>query len=233
MKIYSLLIILVVGTFTNLATMPWFVLAQTDPTIQENLSTTAQQEAPKITVKIRVSQGGGSGVLLAKHGNTYLVLTNAHVVNEQTGATITTPDGQSHVAQRVKNTGVGKFDLALLEFNSTRSYELAKLDNFQKPELSIRQPVFSAGFPYDASGLKLLDGKITQLPQEAFVNGTQVGYVTQGDALQGMSGGPVLDSFGWQDQSLITMFTLMVGRLRQIRWRSIERLIGVYRCIIC
>jgi S1-C subfamily serine protease/tetratricopeptide (TPR) repeat protein len=196
MKIYSLLIILVVGTFTNLATMPWFVLAQTDPTIQENLSTTAQQEAPKITVKIRVSQGGGSGVLLAKHGNTYLVLTNAHVVNEQTGATITTPDGQSHVAQRVKNTGVGKFDLALLEFNSTRSYELAKLDNFQKPELSIRQPVFSAGFPYDASGLKLLDGKITQLPQEAFVNGTQVGYVTQGDALQGMSGGPVLDSFG-------------------------------------
>jgi tetratricopeptide (TPR) repeat protein/S1-C subfamily serine protease len=146
-----------------------------------------------------VGQGGGSGVLLAKKGGTYLVLTNAHVVQGQAGVSITTPDGLVHGAQRVKNAQVGDFDLALLEFNSAWAYQLAGLANFETrggAKLTEKDPVFAAGFPYDANGLKLLGGKITQLPQEAFKNGTQVGYVTQGDLVQGMSGGPVLDSVG-------------------------------------
>jgi S1-C subfamily serine protease/lipoprotein NlpI len=196
MRIHSLLIALTVGAFTVSAMWPWMAVAQgATGTVDEYgvlTLVTAQQAAAKITVRVRVGQGGGSGVLLAKKGGTYLVLTNAHVVQGQAGVSIMTPDGQVHGARRVQNAQVGDFDLALLEFNSARAYDLANGD----AALKEGRELFAAGFPSDADGLKLLGGKITQLPQEAFKNGTQVGYVTQGDLVQGMSGGPVLDSFG-------------------------------------
>jgi tetratricopeptide (TPR) repeat protein/S1-C subfamily serine protease len=203
LKGHSLLAFLTVGTFAVSAMLPWMAVARGEAeTIEANgvlTLATAQQAAAKITVRVRMGQGGGSGVLLAKKGGTYLVLTNAHVVQGQASVSITTPDGQVHGARRVPNAQVGDFDLALLEFNSARAYHLAGLANFETrggAKLTEKDPVFAAGFPYDANGLKLLGGKITQLPQEAFKNGTQVGYVTQGDLVQGMSGGPVLDSFG-------------------------------------
>jgi tetratricopeptide (TPR) repeat protein len=202
MKIHSLLIVLITSTFTISTTFPWMTMAQGSiESINNNeflTLATAQQVAAKITVRVRVGQGGGSGVLLAQKGGTYLVLTNAHVVQGQTGVSITTPDGLVHGVRRVPNAQVGDFDLALLEFNSARAYDLAKFANFENGDASLNEgrELFAAGFPYDANGLKLLEGKITQLPQEAFKNGTQVGYVTQGDLIQGMSGGPVLDSLG-------------------------------------
>jgi tetratricopeptide (TPR) repeat protein/S1-C subfamily serine protease len=202
LKVHSLLAFLTVGTFAVSAMLPWMAVARGETeTIEANgvlTLATAQQAAAKITVRVRVGQGGGSGVLLAKKGGTYLVLTNAHVVQGQAGVSVTTPDGVVHGARRVPNAQVGDFDLALLEFNSARAYGLAKFANFENRDASLKEgrELFAAGFPYDANGLKLLEGKITQLPQEAFKNGTQVGYVTQGDLVQGMSGGPVLDSVG-------------------------------------
>jgi tetratricopeptide (TPR) repeat protein/S1-C subfamily serine protease len=202
MRIHSLLIALTVSAFTVSAMSPWMAVAQkANGTVDENGVLTlagAQQTAAKITVRIRVQQGGGSGVLLAKKGDTYLVLTNAHVVQGQAGVSITTPDGRVHEARRVQNAQVGDFDLALLEFNSARAYQVATFPDFRNQDTLLKEgmEVLSAGFPYNANGLKLLEGKITQLPQEAFKNGTQVGYVTQSDLIQGMSGGPVLDSNG-------------------------------------
>jgi S1-C subfamily serine protease len=200
LKVHSLLAFLTVGTFAVSTMLPWMAVARGEAeSIEANgvlTLATAQQAAAKITVRVRVGQGGGSGVLLAKKGGTYLVLTNAHVVQGQAGVSITTPDGLVHGARRVQNAQVGDFDLALLEFNSARAYDLAKLDNFKDPKKEARlregYPVFTAGFSYNTDGLRLVEGKITQLPQEAFKNGTQVGYVTQGDLIQGMSGGPVL-----------------------------------------
>jgi S1-C subfamily serine protease len=202
LKGHSLLAILTVGTFAVSAMLPWMAVArgEAEPIEANGVLTlaTAQQAAAKITVRVRVGQGGGSGVLLAKKGGTYLVLTNAHVVQGQAGVSITTPDGQVYGARRVQNAQVGDFDLALLEFNSARAYDLVKFANFENRDATLKdgRELFAAGFPYDANGLKLLGGRITQLPQEAFKNGTQVGYVTQGDLVQGMSGGPVLDSSG-------------------------------------
>ncbi len=202
MKIHNLLVALTVGAFTAATMLPWMVVAQgaTEFIDDSGVLTLAgaQRAAAKITVRVRVGQGGGSGVLLAKTGGTYLVLTNAHVVQGQGGVTVVTPDGQVQVARRVQDAQVGDFDLALLEFNSARSYDLAGFANFEKRDAVLREgrELLAAGFPYDANGLKLLSGKVTQLPQEAFKNGTQVGYVTEGDLIQGMSGGPILDSIG-------------------------------------
>jgi tetratricopeptide (TPR) repeat protein/S1-C subfamily serine protease len=202
MKINYLLIASIVTIFT-IANIPQLsILAQPNQAVQSEpellTPTTAQQLAAKITVRIQIGKSGGSGVLIGKKGNTYLVLTNAHVVRSQSVISIKTPDGQSHKTQRVKNTQVGNFDLALLEFTSSRSYQLAGLRNFGNGEAALNEgrEIFAAGFAYDSNVLKFLIGEITQLPQEPFVNGSQIGYTTTGDLKQGMSGGPIFDSFG-------------------------------------
>jgi tetratricopeptide (TPR) repeat protein/S1-C subfamily serine protease len=200
MKIQQLLIAIGISTFTIANTPQYPILAQQNqPEQTEPLTTsTAQQIAAKITVRIQVGQSGGSGVLIGKKANTYLVLTNAHVVRSQAGISIQAPDGQKYTAQRVKNLQVGNFDLALLEFTSPRAYQLAGFKNFGNRDAALNEgrELFAAGFPYDSTALRLVTGTITQLPQEPFVNGTQIGYVTKADLKQGMSGGPILDSFG-------------------------------------
>jgi tetratricopeptide (TPR) repeat protein/S1-C subfamily serine protease len=199
MKIHQLLIALTISLFTLATITQYQILAQPNqPDETEALTTsTAQQVAAKITVRIQVGQSGGSGVLIGKKGNTYLVLTNAHVVR-QSGISIKTPDGQSYRATKVKNAQVGNFDLALLEFTSSRSYQQAKFKNFGNGQAALNEgrEVFAAGFPYDSNALRVVTGEVKQLPQEPFVNGTQIGYVTKGDLKQGMSGGPIFDSFG-------------------------------------
>jgi S1-C subfamily serine protease len=200
MKIHQLLIALAVSLFTITTATQYQLLAQPNqPEETEPLTTTtAQQIAASITVRIQVGQSGGSGVIIGKKGNTYLVLTNAHVIRDPSSISIKTPDGQNHTAQKVKNTQVGNFDLALLEFTSSRSYQQARFKNFGNGQAALNEgrEVFAAGFPHDSNALRVVEGEISQLPQEAFVNGTQIGYITKGDLKQGMSGGPIFDSFG-------------------------------------
>jgi S1-C subfamily serine protease len=208
MKTHHLLLALTVGVVGIAATkLSWLVqpqptqIAQSAPVADNSSSQAnpqiAQAVAAQVTVRIRVGQGLGSGVLLGKKGNTYLVLTNAHVVREQTGLSIQTPDGQSYTAQRVKDLQVGNFDVALLEFTSDRAYKLAKIDS-SRENFALKEgtKLFAAGFPRDANAFKFVAGTVKQLPQEPFVNGTQVGYATTGDIEQGMSGGPILDESG-------------------------------------
>jgi tetratricopeptide (TPR) repeat protein/S1-C subfamily serine protease len=208
MKTHHLFLALTVGVVGIAATKPsWLVppqptqIAQSAPVADNSLSQanpqTAQAVAAQVTVRIRVGQGLGSGVLLGKKGNTYLVLTNAHVVRAEAGMSIQTPDGQSYTARRVKDLQVGNFDVALLEFTSDRAYQLAKIDS-SRDNFALKEgtKLFAAGFPRDANAFKFVTGTVKQLPQEPFVNGTQVGYATTGDIEQGMSGGPILDESG-------------------------------------
>ena len=202
MKLHYLLIALTIGTLILPATQPLLVSAQPvqlaeNDTGENKSSAELQRIAAKVTVRIKIGQGTGSGLLIAKKGNTYLVMTNAHVVRDRGSITLQTPDGKSYPARKVQNTQVGNFDVALLEFTSTRAYQLAALDNFGKnAALNEGREVFAAGFPFDSNALKFVPGAIKQLPQEPFANGTQIGYVTKGDIEQGMSGGPILDGFG-------------------------------------
>jgi tetratricopeptide (TPR) repeat protein/S1-C subfamily serine protease len=208
MKTHHLLLALTVGVVGIAATKPsWLVppqptqIAQSAPVADNSSSQanpqTAQAVAAQVTVRIRVGQGLGSGVLLGKKGNTYLVLTNAHVVRAEAGMSIQTPDGKSYTARRVKDLQVGNFDVALLEFTSDRAYQLAKIDS-SRDNFALKEgtKLFAAGFPRDANAFKFVAGTVKQLPQEPFVNGTQVGYATTGDIEQGMSGGPILDESG-------------------------------------
>jgi S1-C subfamily serine protease len=202
MKIPNIFIALTLATVTITITKPCLVIAQPQPTQPDTEAierqTTAKSVAAKVTVRIRVADGGGSGVLIGKKGNKYLVLTNSHVVRAPATITIQTPDGQIHTTTRVKDIQTGKFDVALLEFTSSRTYQLAGLKNFGSSDIVLNEgrEIFAAGFPYNSNALKVVEGEVNQLPQEAFINGTQIGYVTKSNLEQGMSGGPILDSFG-------------------------------------
>ncbi len=176
-----------------------------DPQLQRELdeaekqvSTKVNQLAKDITVRITSANNGGSGVLIAKKGNTYLVLTNAHVTRRATQFEIQAPDGQKYTAKSIDGGFDRKYDLALLEFTSSKSYQLANLGNpgILKPN---DRNIYSVGFPFDSKDLRISPGAITQLSDIPFDNGTQIGYeIAKGEkgVRQGMSGGPIFDVSG-------------------------------------
>ncbi|MFO5527203.1 MAG: serine protease, partial [Cuspidothrix sp.] len=101
--------------------------------------------AKPITVMIGGLDGKGSGVIIAKNGNTYTVLTANHVV-EKAGYgiyEIITHDGQKYPMESAQT--VGKLDLALVRFTSSQNYPLAKIADSRTVKEGAR--VYYAGFP--------------------------------------------------------------------------------------
>jgi tetratricopeptide (TPR) repeat protein/S1-C subfamily serine protease len=157
-----------------------------------------KQIAQDVTVRVTSANNGGSGVLIAKKGNSYLVLTNAHVTRRATQFQIQAPDGQKYTATAIDGGFDRKYDLALLEFTTPKQYQLANLANpgILKPN---DRNIYSAGFPFDSKNLRISPGAITQLSDIPFDNGTQIGYeIAKGEkgVRQGMSGGPIFDTSG-------------------------------------
>jgi tetratricopeptide (TPR) repeat protein/S1-C subfamily serine protease len=175
-----------------------------DPELQQldeaekQASTKVNQIAKDITVRIKSANNGGSGVLIAKKGNTYLILTNAHVTRRTTQFEIQAPDGQKYTAKTIDGGFDAKYDLALLEFTSQKEYQLADLTNPGILKPNDRQ-IYSAGFPFDSKEIRIAPGEVTQLSDIPFDNGTQIGYeIAKGEkgVRQGMSGGPIFDAGG-------------------------------------
>ena len=76
--------------------------------------------AHNITVRVD-SQAPGSGVIIKLNGNTYTVITAAHVVGSKDTYEVITPDRTRHsvtntIIQRLPNV-----DLALVQFSSSQS----------------------------------------------------------------------------------------------------------------
>jgi tetratricopeptide (TPR) repeat protein len=152
--------------------------------------------AEQISVRID-GQAPGSGVLLAKQGTTYFVLTAAHVVATPDEYDIIAPDGQKY---RVNYPQVKKLpgaDLAVVPFTSTRSYQVAKLGNSSQVQRGAA--TFVAGWPAGSSAitaptLLFQQGIISASSQVPQADG--YGLIYNSNTLPGMSGGPVLNSQG-------------------------------------
>ena len=168
---------------------------ETNPTLTPQ---EVQSAAQKITVRITSANGGGSGVLIASKGTTYLVLTNKHVVGRNTQFQLQTPDGKKHKATLLPNTKIDpKYDISLLQFTSDRKYALADLDT--GTPLAENRPIYSVGYPYDSDKMRISTGTVTQLSDVPLEDGTQIGYKiakNSPDIKQGMSGGPIVDGRG-------------------------------------
>jgi tetratricopeptide (TPR) repeat protein len=152
--------------------------------------------AEQISVRID-GQAPGSGVLIAKQGQTYFVLTAAHVVATPDEYDVVTPDGQKYKVNYAQVKKLPGVDLAVVQFTSARNYQVAKLGN--SSQLQRGMPAFVAGWP--AGGNTITNP--TLLFQQGMVSAnsqiTQAdgyGLIYTNNTLPGMSGGPVLNSQG-------------------------------------
>lgn len=162
-----------------------------------------------VTVRILANPGAGSGVIIERQGQTYTVLTNAHVVAESSENlyTILTADGKTHSGRWLQSAQFDNQDLALVQFTSNQTYQVAASGN--SDALSVGDPVYASGFPnwrflnfttleathdWGLKAFQLTEGNVGMLPSKPLQQGYQLGYTNQIE--QGMSGGPVLDQYG-------------------------------------
>lgn len=154
--------------------------------------------AKSVTVAIRTPEERGSGAIIARTGNTYTVLTAAHVVKKTNGRyTIELSDGQKYAVSSKQLSPTGNLDLAIVKFQSDRNYPVVKLgDSNSATEGS---PAYVAGFPLATAAITksvytFSDGKITANSSQPFDNGYSIVYSC--NTLPGMSGGPVFNDRG-------------------------------------
>jgi len=191
MKFYQAIIPAIVGTS--------IVLLQ--PITAKALSSTEVGKiAEGITVLIdyKDNSGNGSGVIIKKQGNTYTVLTAAHVVaNPKFKYEIVGNENQRYplnysTVKKLPN----QLDLAVVTFTSNNNYQVAKIGN---SDTSNRGTLaYVSGFPgknavINESILTVTEGKIAGSSNK-LNNGYGLVYdiTTKG----GMSGGAVLNEKG-------------------------------------
>ncbi len=172
------------------------------------------QIAKKTTVQINnvgSPSPGGSGVIIAKEGNTYTVLTANHVVCDaldRPGAIVCSSDitysvrtstgkeypiKETKVLQKSKNDT----DLAVVTFEATEDYPVVTLGNSDQAEIAA--DIFVAGFPaiFGKSGtardFTFTKGLVVSHTSSA-INGYSLIYDAR--TMTGNSGGPVFDVAG-------------------------------------
>ncbi|MCH2247810.1 MAG: trypsin-like peptidase domain-containing protein [Crocosphaera sp.] len=172
------------------------------------------QIADNVSVKIQWQTSNGSGVIIAKEGNTYTVLTAEHVAShkseknpngENRSFTLITPDGKKHKIDNQTIKTWDYVDLALMEFTSDENYQIAKLGDYNLE--SQDRVAFVTGWP---SGYRSNDRRGRRFSVGFVLAGGSSGQNTlnanslsQGKELiytniteRGMSGGPVFDTKG-------------------------------------
>lgn len=152
--------------------------------------------AKNTTVRIH-SQAPGSGVLIKRQGNTYTVLTAAHVVATEDDYEVITRDGQTYPLPLSQIQRFSGIDLALVTFESDRDYNTAQLGNSNS--LSEGSESYVAGFPMRTAAIDdiiytFTTGTITANASRPLTDGYSLVY--SNNTLPGMSGGPVLNSEG-------------------------------------
>ncbi|MGB7377426.1 MAG: trypsin-like peptidase domain-containing protein [Rivularia sp. (in: cyanobacteria)] len=158
--------------------------------------------AQGITVLIETTdkKDNGSGVIIQKQGNTYTVLTAAHIVRSSNQKyEIVTPDKQRY---QLDYSSVKKLpnqiDLAVVTFASSNNYQVAKVGNSDRAKLGSK--VYVAGFPKPKGARKFTSinlsppGQITANATQAVDEGYSLSYNIA--TLPGMSGGPLLNQQG-------------------------------------
>ena len=136
----------------------------------------------------------GSGVLVRHVGDTYSVLTCAHVVDNLVGQQlrIVMSDGKFEIA-KAANVKIpsNKLDLAIVTFKSRKKYPIAEIGD--SSVLARTQKVYAIGFVKNE--LRFEPGRIVAASSHSQQDGYQIA-VGQANITQGMSGGGLFDRDG-------------------------------------
>ncbi|MEA5538336.1 trypsin-like peptidase domain-containing protein [Limnoraphis robusta Tam1] len=186
---------ILLGTITVAA----IVISQQQIVVAKSAQEVAEIAA-LITVQINSTLGDGSGVIIAKAGQKYTVLTVNHVVEDaSTDYSIRTHDGENHLVKQVirLQTDNTEPDLAIVEFESNSDYTVAMLGDSEQAVIGAQ--IYVYGYPA-TGGLtgaerepELSPGLVTSRPKSR-PEGYNLRY--QAVTWSGMSGGPVFDAAG-------------------------------------
>lgn len=163
-----------------------------------------KQLAESITVRIfsqeESGSRGGSGVLIFRQGDNYIVVTNNHVVSEaKVKYQIETATGKLYPVEIIsnRNSNLITDDLALLKFNSEEEHPI--IPAIINPQIKIGQKILAVGFPFteelnQSRKLEFTKGEVAMILNRPLIGGYQFGYTNT--VLNGMSGGPILNRKG-------------------------------------
>jgi WD40 repeat protein len=152
--------------------------------------------AKKITVRID-GGGSGTGVIVNQQGNSYIVLTNAHVVSKRkNNYLIQTFDGKTHQVNPAKVRRLPSVDLSLLEFSSKESYAIAEIGD--SDELNEGMTLYVGGWAAKDSvnrerGYRFSEGRLS-----GRATNPENGYalIYSNVVKPGMSGSPIMNEEG-------------------------------------
>ncbi len=165
--------------------------------------------ARSISVRVLTDKGSGSGVIVKKQGNNYIILTNEHVINDKSSRKflIVTSDGLQHSAKKTPiPLNLKSLDLAMLQFESNQNYTVTTISNAPIENGDI---VYGVGFPswywqnntpfstrdwQVQRAFKLASGQVEMILDKSLFRGYQIGYSS--DIESGMSGGAILNKSG-------------------------------------
>lgn len=178
-----------------------FGIAATTALIQPQLASAIplselERIAKNITVRID-SQTPGSGIMIKRSGDTYTVLTAAHVVATEDEYDIITPDDRRYAIDYATVRHFPEVDLAILEFTSNRTYQVATIGDSRQAKYG--NAVFVSGFPANLeanreANLRFTSGVIAAHAASPLTDGYAIAY--SNNTFQGMSGGSVLNQTG-------------------------------------
>ena len=151
--------------------------------------------AEQITVRIATSTDSyGSGVILARKGNTYYVATAGHVVDKAEEYKIITPDGKTYQLDKQNIVRSDAYDLAIFSFESERNYTVATIGNYAIAK-GRDQAVFVSGFA-NLAEKKNIRRIITGGKVFGKLGKNAAGLMYRNISYPGMSGGAILDREG-------------------------------------
>ncbi len=151
--------------------------------------------AREITVRL-VGKTGGTGILIDRRGNSYTVLTNAHIFKNKGNRAIITNDGKCYPIIPKAIQTLPQLDLAIIVFSSQVNYALAKIGKSDK--LTPTQTVYVSGWAASGGRLQPRVFLITKGELTETNSSLPLGYrLTYTNLVRvGMSGGSVLDEQG-------------------------------------
>jgi hypothetical protein len=156
---------------------------------------TQNSVARSITVRVVGVDSAGSGVLVARKGNTFTLLTSAHVFDSDDAFTVIAPDGQTYPLSGIQKHPTR--DLAIAQFTSPSNYATAQIGN--SSTITEGTPVHIAGYPAKTAAINesvysFTKGSVVANHTDGLKDG--YGLVYDNTTLPGMSGGPILTANG-------------------------------------
>jgi uncharacterized protein YjbI with pentapeptide repeats/Flp pilus assembly protein TadD len=158
-------------------------------------ATDAQTVAREATVLIGHSSKGGSGVIIARSGNTYYVATAEHVIDQLEQYGLQTYDGEQHTLTVNAVRKLPGVDLAILQFTSHKNYRIVRLVNSDLISGIEATSVYIAGYPLSSDKqprrYRFSSGRVIDNSPGDMAEGYSLFYTNT--TLGGMSGSPILD----------------------------------------